>query len=177
MKRRFFRCVLLAVSLYWLMPEASVNAQSVTSKVGPPQKKEQITRTVINRNGKVSDTIIVVSEGDEKARVKKGMILMADSIYQNSGNDMKNKTVTVIVSDDNEKGAKSSSFTYSVGDTAQNDLERNVVRLKDGKQRIIMQGGLGNSFDPSDPSIVSYKKKDMGKGLEKITIVRKKVAK
>ena len=30
------------------------------------------------------------------------------------------------------------------------------------------------SFHPTDPSIVSYRKKDVGKGLEKITIVRKK---
>jgi hypothetical protein len=30
------------------------------------------------------------------------------------------------------------------------------------------------AFDPTDTTIVSYNKKDMGKGLEKITIVRKK---
>ena len=30
------------------------------------------------------------------------------------------------------------------------------------------------AFDPTDPTIVSYKKKDVGKDEEKITIVRKK---
>ena len=30
------------------------------------------------------------------------------------------------------------------------------------------------SFDTKDPSIISYEKKDIGKGLEKITIIRKK---
>jgi hypothetical protein len=30
------------------------------------------------------------------------------------------------------------------------------------------------AFDPTDPTIVSYQKKDVGKDEEKITIVRKK---
>ena len=30
------------------------------------------------------------------------------------------------------------------------------------------------SFDTKDASIISYEKKDIGKGLEKITIIRKK---
>ena len=30
------------------------------------------------------------------------------------------------------------------------------------------------SFDTKDESIISYEKKDIGKGLEKITIIRKK---
>jgi len=35
-------------------------------------------------------------------------------------------------------------------------------------------GGDPFAFDAKDPSIISYDKKDIGKGLEKITIIRKK---
>ena len=37
-----------------------------------------------------------------------------------------------------------------------------------------MQGGDPFAMDPNDDDIITYDKKDIGKGLEKITIVRKK---
>ncbi len=35
-------------------------------------------------------------------------------------------------------------------------------------------GVVSFAFDPNDESVVTFDKKDIGKGLEKITIVRKK---
>ncbi len=46
----------------------------------------------------------------------------------------------------------------------------NAIRVKGYRM------GAGDAFamDPNDPDIITYDKKDIGKGLEKITIVRKK---
>ena len=41
----------------------------------------------------------------------------------------------------------------------------------------MMNGHFGNdpfTFDTNDENIISYEKKDIGKGLERITIIRKK---
>jgi biopolymer transport protein ExbD len=46
----------------------------------------------------------------------------------------------------------------------------NAIRVQGFK----LPGGDPFAMDPSDPDIITYDKKDIGKGLEKITIVRKK---
>lgn len=185
----------------WLSPEVYAVPQSAVAKSGQPQKKGQRIRTVITKDGKVIESDTTIVDGDDKAKVKvqKEMIILADSTFHNMGNGLKNRQVTVTVTDNGEKDGKINTFTYTIGDTLKNDLERKVIRLNDGKKMIIMQGGEdaasdpsgltkntgGNrivrrvqdhySMDASDPNIVSYEKKDVGKGLEKIVIVRKKV--
>ena len=46
----------------------------------------------------------------------------------------------------------------------------NAIRVQGFK----LPGGDPFAMDPNDPDIITYDKKDLGKGLEKITIVRKK---
>ena len=43
-----------------------------------------------------------------------------------------------------------------------------------GRMKVMRLGGDPYAHDPNNADIVSYEKKDIGKGLEKITIVRKK---
>ena len=90
-------------------------------------------------------------------------------------------------------------FTYNTNDSGKVKHERKSFRIiKDGHvttmenldgdmlvpppppvtpfhvRTIRMHGGDPFAFDPQDKDIISYDKKDIGKGLEKITIVRKK---
>lgn len=165
------------------LPSGICVAQTVVKSSAPPQKKEQSVKVVINENGNITE---------------KEMTIAADSIYHSKDDGKKNKSVTVTVSADHVDGDKQHTYTYTVGDTLQNDLQKKVVWLNDNKRFIIMQNGdqavIGESapqhgtvvagvagvrmdpyaFDPSDPDIVSYKKKDKRNGLEQITIVRKK---
>ena len=201
MKKNIVLFVAMVVFTSWHSPEVYDVPQSAVAKSGQPQKKEQRIKTVIIKDGKMieSDTTIVGGEDKAKVKVQKEMIILADSVFHQTGDNLKDRRVTVTVTDDSEKGDKTSTFTYSIGDTLKNDLERKVIRLNDGKRMIFMQGGedaASNSSgltkdssgkrnvrgvqdryskDASDPNIVSYSKKDIGKGLEKIVIVRKKV--
>jgi len=172
------RCLFLAIVIIltvWLSPEVKGISQSDTKQSAHPQKKEQTIKVLIKKDGKLieSDTTMITKDGKEQR-------------------------VMVIVNQEDADNGKVTTYTYTIGDTLQNDLERKVVRLKDDKRFIIMQNndkavfshsdssaGKGAveivgvhmdpyAFDPSDPDIVSYKKKDKRNGLEQITIVRKK---
>ena len=183
MKKSIEILKLLGLIVLWFFPTIHSEAQTASASAGTPQKKEQKVKILINEDGKT---------------VEKEMTIMADSAYHQLGDDLHQKSVTVTVTDDKNGAGESSTYTYTIGDTLQNDVARKVVRLGDGKKMIIMDSGNGVSFDtpaprhgtafiiknhplsdpyafdPNDPNIISYQKKDKGKDLEKITIVRKK---
>ena len=142
---------------------------------------------------------VVIKEDLKKVQLE--MTKMADSTYHqlDLDKDLKGKKVTVTVIESSDGTGKSSTYTYSIGDTLQSKEAQKAVRSVGGKRMIIMQNGKGENFDlpvnppsvqairimghplsdafafdPTDTTIVSYHKKEMGKGLEKITIVRKK---
>ena len=142
---------------------------------------------------------VKVAVGEELIKVRKNMTVLADSIYHQFGPDVNVKKVTVTVFEPADGTGNGSTYTYSIGDSLQNKEAHAIVRSAGGKNMIITQNGESEIFDlptspatakrfringdavrdpfafnPSDTTIVSYKKKDMGKGLEKITIVRKK---
>ena len=101
----------------------------------------------------------------------------------------------------NLRGDQQFDITILGGDSGKTKLERKIIRIgKDGgvysltgpggdhmvppppppvpgHARVIYHqrfGGDPFAFDAKDESVVSYDKKDIGKGLEKITIIRKK---
>jgi len=53
-------------------------------------------------------------------------------------------------------------------------LRKMVVNAKNSLDMALNLSALGNVIDLSDPGIISYEKKDLKDGKEKITIVRKK---
>lgn len=101
-------------------------------------------------------------------------------------------------------GQEEYTVTYSSNDTGKVKHERKVIRMEKNGNSIVMHdlygdmvpppppvppvhgahavrvqgfrlpGGDPFAFNPEDKDIISYDKKDIGKGLEKITIVRKK---
>jgi hypothetical protein len=167
-----------------LFAPAVARAQAVSKTTQQPQKIEQ-------------QELIVVKEDPKK--VEKGMTMMPDTIYHQMGDDLKNKKVTVTVIENKGSEGKGKTYTYTIIDSLQNNAGTKVAGMGNGKKMIIMQDGdteksdlptplpSGHAyriishtlrdpfaFDPADTTIVSYNKKDMGKGLEKITIVRKK---
>lgn len=160
-----------------------------------------VSQTVVKTNDQINkkEQNIKVWVKEDPKTVEKEMTIMADSAFHGLGNDLKNKKVTVtVISSDNGAG-NSSSYSYSIGDTIPKGGEPKVARSVNGKNMIYMVRSDGENsdlttqphrvkgyrvsghpsrdpfaFDPADTSIVSYQKKDVGKGLEKITIVRKK---
>jgi len=173
----------ILITILWLSPWFCM-AQTVVKTSGQPQKKEQQIKVVVKEDPK---------------QVEKGMTIMADTIYHQMGDDLKNKKVTVTVIESKEGRGKSNTYTYTISDSLQNKEAHKTVRSDSDKKMIFMKSGDGENFDlptpppsarayrimghsmrdpfafdPADTSIVSYNKKDMGKGLEKITIVRKK---
>ena len=150
------------------------------------------------------DTTIVTGDSKNFTYTTKKMTVAADSLYHSIGDDQTGKTVTVTVFDDNGdkgKGSRTSThtYTYTISDSLQKNGTQKLVRKIEGKPfLIIMENGEGKTFDltdspttvanqimvrkvrdpfafdPTDPTIVSYQKKDVGKDEEKITIVRKK---
>jgi hypothetical protein len=140
---------------------------------------------------------LVIGEGSVK--VKQDMTLLADSIHHQLGTDLKEKRVTVTVIESADGTGNSSTYSYTIGDSLQRKEGQKGVGSFSGKKMIITKNGKSQNFDfpaprpsvkgyrikgypqrdsfafdPADTTIVSYKKKDMGKGLEKIIIVRKK---
>jgi hypothetical protein len=98
----------------------------------------------------------------------------------------------------NLPGEEQFSVFYNSNDSGKLRHERKVIRLEKNGNTIVMSGMDGDmipppppvpgvhvkgfrlsggdpfAFNPDDRDIISYDKKDIGKGLEKITIVRKK---
>ena len=204
MKKSMIIFAVPAFALLWLTSGNS-NAQVGVKTSGQSQKKEQNVKTVIRKDGQLieKDTTIVNGNSKNFTFTTKNMTVVADSLYQSIGDDLKGKTVTVTVFDDNGDNGKSSktsthTYTYTISDSLQKNGTQKLVRKIEGRPLIIMENGEGKTFDlqdsptpvanqmmmlkvrdpfafdPTDPTIVSYKKKDVGKDEEKITIVRKK---
>lgn len=120
-------------------------------------------------------------------------------IIMRGGNHM-----TAIGGGDAFPGQEQYTVTYSSNDTGKVKHERKVIRMEKNGNSIVLHDQYGDmvpppppappvagvhalrvqgfrlpggdpfSFNPEDKDIISYDKKDIGKGLEKITIVRKK---
>jgi len=122
-----------------------------------------------------------MAAGDEKVIILRG------------GNHM-----TMSQGGKNFSGADQISVFYNSDDSGKVKHERKVIRMERNGNSIVMHdmdgdmiefpppvppvhvrgfrvfGGDPFAFNPDDKDIISYDKKDLGKGLEKITIVRKK---
>ena len=178
---------------------ASGSASSVTDS---PQKKERKIKIMAIKDGKMmeKDSTIVTGTGNQVFVVGSSMSVKADSMYHDLGNGYDQKSVTVTVTDEGDKNGKGTTYTYSIGDTLKQDVSGKSFRLGNAKHAFIMRDDSGENagmpamssgrtsfrvvggyaidpygFRPDDPSIVSYRKKEMAKGLEKITIIRNKV--
>jgi len=176
------------------------SSRTFLSASSQPQKKERTIKMLTSQDGKltVKDSSAVKGSGNKVVVIGTSLSAVADSLYHGLGSGVNSKRVTVTVTDDAGNGGKGNTFTYTIGDTLKQDEEHKVFRIADGKHAIIMQDGAGENFtvpavggnlpfrfakarmldnygfNPNDTSIISYKKKDLGKGLEKITIIRKK---
>ena len=192
----------VAFVLVLIFPGISALAQSVTPKGNQSQTKEHTVRVLLNNNGQIteSDTVIVVKKGDNLTYSAGNAVIKADTIILSGDGKTRERKVTVIINDNKGSSGKDSvraTCIVTSGDTLGNRAIHDMKWLGDGKRMIIMQDTGGRNFDvaapgpgtqirmdnpwrdpfafdPSDPDIVSYKKKDVGKDQEKITIIRKK---
>lgn len=200
MRRNFFKLTILAFILVIILPGFAASSQTISSAGGPPQKKERIVRVLVNDNGKLTekDTIIVVGKGSSASFTAGNAVFKADTIILSGDGKTRESTVTVFVNDskgNEEKDSVKTTYTFISTDSTFNKPVGDMKWLGGGKPNIIMKKDGGDafyfqgpparvhvgiplhdpfSFDRSDPDIVSYSKKDIGKGQEKITIIRKK---
>lgn len=196
------KIVCLTIIFVWLSDVSGAFAQSATSAGSKSQKKEQTVIVRVNKNGSVTekDTVIIVTKGEKLSYSADNVAVKVDTVILAGDGKSKEKQVTVFVNNSKGTSGKDSVRTtcfVTTSDTAANKAIHNLKWLGDGKRMIIMQdAGSGNpdfpvlpdgaqvrmnytvpdtfAFDTSDPDIVSYKKKDIGKDKEKITIIRKK---
>ena len=174
---------------------------SATSFTDLPQKKERKIKIMTIKDGKMTekDSTIATGSGNQVFVVGSSMSVKADSMFHDLGNGYDQKSVTVTVTDEGDKNGKGTTYTYSIGDTLKQDVSGKAFRSGNAKRAFIMRDDSGENavmpemrsgrtsfrvagghtidpygFRPDDPSIVSYRKKELGKGLEKITIIRKK---
>lgn len=192
MKKSIFLTVL--AGSFWLSAESQTATFTKNSPTDQPQKKEQRVKLVIRKDGKLieKDTVITSTGGAFK--------FSGDSIRVTQDKPGQKGMTTVYIRQtgtDGGKAGKSSTYTYTVTDSATNKAGAAVTNLRNARRMIIMQPGEGQNFkgttpppaarwriagkksdrfafDPADPSIVSYKKKAVGKDKEKIVIIRKK---
>jgi hypothetical protein len=207
MDKRKMVLAFLVTSLSWLSTVDCRAQSVAKTAIQPQKKQQNVKVVIRKDGQLIEkDTTIVTSDSKNYTITTKEMTLAADSLYHSLGDDTNGKTVTVTVIQDNENGgtgskAGTNTYTYTIGDSLQKNGSQKMVRKINGKPMIIMEGGEGQTFDlpvrassgttrivmhkmvdpyafdPRDPTIVSYKKKDVGKGEEKITIVRKKAEK
>lgn len=93
-----------------------------------------------------------------------------DILIQNCDSGMRKHMRKIVHVDDNGE-------TISLGDMENDELLPPPPPPAPPYPPFVMNGQSGNNvfeFDSNDESIISYNKKDIGKGLEKITIIRKK---
>ena len=205
MRKSIVAFVILAISLFWLSVGNSDAQDVVKTSGQPQKKEQKVRVVIRKDGQLIEkDSTIVNGKSRNFTFTTNKMTVIADSVRQSMGDDAKGKTVTVTVIEDTGdagQGLKSNArtYTYSIGDSLQKGGTGKTIRKAGGKPLIIMNTGEGETydlpfssspgknskfkhkildpyaFDPTDPTIVSYKKKDVGKDKEKITIVRKKV--
>lgn len=167
-----------------------------------PQKKEQRVKVIVNQNGKEIKIDTTFNFADQKSiQAKVDSILKQNGIEQvcaegnhviilKDGNHM-----TMTQSGNGMPGSEEMQVFYHEGDSGKVKGKK-IVRIHkkgdiaifdaDGEMipppppmpplhvRAIMNHKDPFAINPDDEDIVTYDKKDIGKGLEKITIVRKK---
>ena len=198
MKMVFFLGLFLAATFFSFSQDGkTAKDQKLT------QKKEQHLKVVVNQNGKEIKIDTTFNLADEKAiQFKVDSILKKYGkegmpsghrkvMVLRGGDEMSHESMDL-------PGGEHIQIFSSPGDSGKTKQIRKIIRMgKNGEVATIdnfdgdmipppppvppfhmksyrISGGDPFSFDPDNKDIVSYDKKDIGKGLEKITIVRKK---
>jgi len=166
------------------------------------QKKEQRVKIVVDENGKVTKIDTTFNLPDEKALQTKVDSMMKK--LGKDGKLTGEHKVIILRGGDQMKhmqhsGDNQFEVFYNTNDSGKVKHARRIIRMGDGGDVVldniegdmmppmppmgpghmkVMRFGGGDPYahDPDNADIVSYEKKDIGKGLEKITIVRKKHA-
>ena len=131
-----------------------------------PQKKVQRVKVMINKDGKTTSIDTTFNLADDKA-----VQVKVDSIL---------KKVQIVGSGDGKAVVHMHNGKMEfAGDIDPNGMvpppsPPPVPPLPNNSHSYFQFGADPFSFDTKDASIISYEKKDIGKGLEKITIIRKK---
>jgi hypothetical protein len=167
-----------------------------------PQKKEQRVKVVVNQNGKEIKIDTTFNFVDEKAlQAKVDSMLKQKGIEEIKGDGQQTiivkggKHMTMGHSGNKMPGNEEFQVFYQNGDSGKVKGKKIVRIQKEGD--ITMFDADGDmipppppvppfhmksfsfhndpfAMDPNDDDIITYDRKDIGKGLEKITIVRKK---
>jgi hypothetical protein len=183
MKLVFLLGLFLTVTAFSYGQEAKVEKDQKSQ-----QKKEQHVKVVVNENGKTIKIDTTFNLPDEKLiqfkvdsilkKYGKGGMATGDEkvIILRGGNHM-----TMSQGGKNFSGADQISVFYNSDDSGKVKHERKVIMFPPpppvppvNVRGFRVFGGDPFAFNPEDKDIISYDKKDLGKGLEKITIVRKK---
>lgn len=159
-----------------------------------PQKKEHRIRVVTRENGRLVETdTVVVNMPNGGINFKGDSIVVLDD--KKSG--QRQMTVFVTKGQTDKGSSQTSTYTVTTGDTLIDKGLTRAVGTRDGKKIIIMRDGNSSvvsstgspdhfrtvtdypsstrdPFNATDPDIVSYRKKDLKNGLEKVTVIRKK---
>ncbi len=166
------------------------------------QKKEQHIKIVMNQNGKEVKIDTTFNMLDEKVLQDKVDSIM--NKLDKSGNSkviiLRGGGASAhSFHSGNMPGENQFEVFYNSNDSGKVRHERKVIRMEKGDPVVITDNLSGDmmpppppppppfhvksfrvtaddpyAHDPANADIVSYEKKDIGKGLEKITIVRKK---
>lgn len=188
--------VLIVASSFTIEPIDQIDFTS-----DQPQKKEQRIKVMVNKNGKTTQIDTTFTTFDEK-KIQLIIDSVLKKVEM-GGMDMKGKHIMIVNKGKAmKKDGHPDSMCVMVitGDSSKHINTHKVMKFDNGKSMIIMnEGGQGDfdfsvpppppppgfnmihksmrdpfAFDPTDKSIESYNKKDLGKGREKITIIRKK---
>lgn len=167
-----------------------------------PQKKEQRVKVIVHQDGKEIKIDTTFNYADQKAvQGKIDSILKKNGIEKFSADGghvlimKEGKHMNISHSASKEPGDKEIEVFYQEGDSGKSKGKKIVRIQKEGDIAIFDGDGemipppppvpplhvraFRNHSDPfainpNDEDIVTYDRKDIGKGLEKITIVRKK---
>lgn len=166
-----------------------------------PQKKEQRIKVVVNQNGKevkidttfnLSNKIavqakvdsILKAEGIENIQADgKNVIFMKSGKHMtmhHSGNTPGNEEFQVFIQDGDSGKVKGKKIVriQKEGDLVLVDADGDMIPPPPPVPPIHMKNFTFHNdpfaMDPNDDDIITYDRKDIGKGLEKIIIVRKK---
>ncbi len=168
----------------------------------PPQKKEQRVKVVVNRDGKQIKIDTTFNLPDEKmVQLKVDSMLKHLDLggFTSGGSDIVihrgGKRLSFNHSEgSNFPGNEEIDINIQHGDSGKMRNERRIIHIRGNENDELIAplppppphapvmmirkrlGGDSFAFDPNDESVISYDKKDIGKGLEKITIIRKKQA-
>jgi hypothetical protein len=185
-------------------PQKKEQSVSVTVNADKDQqKKEQRVKIVVNDNGKETKIDTTFNLLDEKVLQHKVDSMMRSLekegkmtgehkvIILRGGDKMKHMQHSgdgqfEVIYDNNDSGKVKHArriIHMENGNVLTDDFEGGMMPpmppmppMAPGHMKMRFGGGDPYAHDPDNADIVSYEKKDIGKGLEKITIVRKKHA-